>query len=261
MQPLGVIGPLARDIVSGAPPRIGGGPWHAARALVRLQVGAVVLAKCSAADLGDYRRRLTELDLPSALATGGETTAFSFSYDTAGVRTMAVDAIGEPFRDEDLAKLPLQGIEWLQVAPLLRGDFDAGVLERLARGRHLLLDGQGLVRARQTGPLVLDADFDPSLLRHVSMLKLAEEEAEAVGDLTALGVPEILVTAGTAGSTLITRDGVEEVPARVVAADPTGAGDAFAAAYLSARAAGHPPSHAARRATAFVAALLSRDPA
>jgi sugar/nucleoside kinase (ribokinase family) len=47
------------------------------------------------------------------------------------------------------------------------------------------------------------------------------------------------------------------VPARWVAADPTGAGDAFAIAYLGARAERHSPLSAARRATALVAALLS----
>ena len=33
MRPLGVIGHLSRDIVAGAAPRIGGGPWYAGRAL------------------------------------------------------------------------------------------------------------------------------------------------------------------------------------------------------------------------------------
>jgi sugar/nucleoside kinase (ribokinase family) len=47
------------------------------------------------------------------------------------------------------------------------------------------------------------------------------------------------------------------VPARLVAADPTGAGDAFAVAYLGSRAGGHAPASAARRATALVAALLA----
>jgi sugar/nucleoside kinase (ribokinase family) len=170
---------------------------------------------------------------------------------------MQVDAIGRPFRREDAAESLLRRVEWLHVAPLLRGDFDAGMLEWLARGRRLLLDGQGLVRVRRTGPLALDADFDRSLLRHVTVLKLAAEEAEAIGDLRSLGVPEILVTAGTAGSTVITRHGVEHVPARLVAADPTGAGDAFAVAYLGSRAGGHAPASAARRATALVAALLA----
>ena len=108
------------------------------------------------------------------------------------------------------------------------------------------------------GPLVLDPDFDRSVLRHVTVLKLAGEEAKAIGDLASLGVPEIVVTAGTDGSKVITRDRVEHVPAHVVAADPTGAGDAFAVAYLASRAGGHAPASAARRATALVAGLLAK---
>jgi sugar/nucleoside kinase (ribokinase family) len=46
------------------------------------------------------------------------------------------------------------------------------------------------------------------------------------------------------------------VPARDIARDPTGAGDAFGAAYLASRAEGHAPVSAARRATAVVAAVL-----
>ena len=38
---------------------------------------------------------------------------------------------------------------------------------RLARRHRVLLDGQGLVRVPQTGPLQLDDDFDPEILRHV----------------------------------------------------------------------------------------------
>jgi sugar/nucleoside kinase (ribokinase family) len=126
-----------------------------------------------------------------------------------------------------------------------------------------LLDGQGLVRASQTGPLRLDADFDPALLRHVAILKLAEEEAEVVlghvdtTTVASLGVPEVVVTYGTSGSVVFENGRADEVAARVVARDPTGAGDAFAAVYLAARAGGHIPVAAARRATALVGALLT----
>src|SRR6476469_2756550 len=200
MQQLGVIGPLSRDVVAGSPPQIGGGPWHAARALRTLRLDAVLFAKCGKPDQRDFEERLAALGLPVSLAAGGETTAFSFTYDEAGARTMQVDVVGEPFRRENVAEGLLRQVEWLHIAPLLRGDFDADLLEWLARGRRLLLDGQGLVRARRTGPLVLDADFDPSLLRHVAVLKLAEEEAEAIGDVASLGVAELIVTAGPAGS-------------------------------------------------------------
>jgi sugar/nucleoside kinase (ribokinase family) len=149
-------------------------------------------------------------------------------------------------------------VDWLHVAPLLRSDFDAAVLERLGSGRRLLLDAQGLVRVPRPGPLTLDANYDPELLRHVAILKVSEEEAEVLGPLEELGVPEIVLTRGAAGSAVIVHGRAEEIPARPVGGgvDPTGAGDAFGVSYLAARAEGHAPASAARRATALVAALL-----
>jgi sugar/nucleoside kinase (ribokinase family) len=254
VRPLGVIGHLSRDTVSGGPPEIGGGPWHAARALRALRLEALIFAKCGDRDFG---RQLATLGLPTTVTLGGETTGFSFSYDDAGVRTMAVDAIGEPWSVRDLPQNLLRRVGWLQVAPLLHGDFDPDALAWLARDRRLLFDGQGLVRRREVGPLALDGTLDRSALQHVSILKLAVEEAEAIGDVRELGVPEVLVTHGAGGADVYTPAGAEHVPARDVARDPTGAGDAFGAAYLASRAQGHAPGSAARRATALVAALLN----
>jgi sugar/nucleoside kinase (ribokinase family) len=258
-----VIGPLARDLVDGRVERIGGGPWHAGRALRALQQEAMVLAKCGEPERRSYLRRLATLGLPVSLAAAGETTSFSFHYDADGHREMRVEALGESWTEADEPERILRGVEWVHVAPLLRDDFSTETLERIARRRRVLLDGQGLVRARRTGPLVLDADFDRTLLRHVSILKLAEEEAQAIlgdGDLEelrGLGVPEVIVTLGAGGSVVLTRDTALRVAARPTRGDPTGAGDAFSVAYLSARAGGHRPISAARRASALVSALLS----
>ena len=262
MRPLGVIGPLSRDVVAGSEPRIGGGPWHAVRALRALDQSAVVVAKCGDAERVAFLRRLASVGIPVALVCGGDTTAFSFSYDAEKHRTMHVDALGEPWHEDELPLRLLGRVEWLHVAPLLRGDFPPEVLERLARGRRLLLDGQGLVRVRRQGPLELHGAFDRDLLRHITVLKLAEEEAHAiVGDgdleeLRALGVQEVVVTFGLRGSLVLTRGIAERLRAHPVDADPTGAGDAFTIAYAGARAAGHGPVSAARRATALVASLL-----
>ena len=266
MRPLGVIGHLSLDIVSGGEPQVGGGPWHAGRALRVLQQRAVVAVKCGPEERAPFLQRLAALGLPVSLVTAGTTTAFSFSYDAESRRTMAVEEIGEPWQPDEPPAQLLRRVEWLHVAPLLRGDFPLETLAPLARGRRILFDGQGLVRARQTGPLVLDADFDPALLRHIAILKLAEEEARAiVGDadlstLLELGVPEVVVTFGLAGSLVLARGVNQRVQALPVDADPTGAGDAFSIAYLDARAAGHGPLSAARRATALVAALLAGAP-
>jgi len=264
LRPLAVIGHLSRDVVAGSAPRIGGAPWYAGRALHLLGQEAVIFAKCGEDDRARFQRRLATLGLPASLAAGGETTSFSFTYDADGIRTMTVDAVGEPWRTDEPQGMLLRRVEWLHVAPLLRSDFDAAALERLGLGRRLMLDAQGLVRVPEVGPLQLDANYDPDLLRHVAILKVAEEEAHVlVGDaepeaLAELDVPEIVLTLGSRGSVVIVRGSPERVPARPVDAgiDPTGAGDAFSAAYLAARADGHAPASAARRSTALVAALL-----
>lgn len=240
---LAVIGHLSRDVIADGRPRIGGPPWHAGRALAALGAEAHLFAKCGEADAVDFSRKLETLGLPFDLAVGAETTSFSFSYDDAGVRTMHVDAVGDPWRADEIR---LDGVEWLLVAPVLRGEIDVA---SVSDGRHVLLDGHALVRRPEVGPLRLDADFDRTLLDRVEMLKLADEEAAVVGEVA---VPEVIVTHGARGATVA---GVH-VAAEPVDGDPTGAGDMFGAAYLLARAEGASPVEAARRAAAAVTELL-----
>ena len=225
----------------------------------------MVVAKCGEAERRVFLRRLAALGLPVSLAAAGETTAFSFHYDAEGNREMRVDALGDAWSEGDEPERGLRRVEWVHLAPVLRDDFEAETLERIARRRRVLLDGHGLVRARRVGPLALDGDFDRALLRHVSILKLAEEEAHAIlghgelEELRELGVPEVVVTFGAGGSLVITREAAVRVTARPARGDPTGAGDAFSVAYLSARAGGHRPISAARRASALVTGLLNNS--
>jgi sugar/nucleoside kinase (ribokinase family) len=179
---------------------------------------------------------------------------------------MEIEELGEPWTPEDARAWvagAVDGVEWLHVAPVLRSDFPAETLAELARGRRLLLDAQGLVRVPRTGPLHEDADYDPETLRHVTVLKLAEEEARIVlpdlseESLAGLGVPEVLVTFGSRGSLVWTEEGSARIPARPVEADATGAGDAFSSAYLASRAAGSTPVEAAERASRLVESLLA----
>jgi sugar/nucleoside kinase (ribokinase family) len=263
VRPLAVVGNLSRDLVDGRPPRVGGAPFHAARALRVLGSPALIAAKCADVDRRELLPPLVRLGVPVVWCGGTSTASFSFRYE-GDRRLMTVDSIGDPWTPEQVRGLGRA--EWVHVGALARSDFPAETLAELGRERRVSLDGQGLVRPEATGPLELDADFDPEVLGHVSLLKLAEEEAGVlVGEpdeeaLRSLGVPEIVVTLGSRGC-LVFADGVlEHVSARPVddEIDPTGAGDAFAAAYLVARGGGHAPAAAARRATALVAGLLGR---
>lgn len=254
MPPLALVGNLARDLVDGGPPRIGGGPYYGARAWRGLGRRATIFMRCGREDRLPYIRSLTALGLPVVSLEGEETTAFSIHYEGA-TRIMTVEHMGDAWNPEDAHVVPRGA--WVHVAPLLRSDFPAETLAALARGRRLSLDGQGLVRAAQLGPLKLDADYDPTLLQHVQILKLAEEEAEVVGAVDKLDVAEVLVTFGDRGSRVYFDGRSEDVGAWPVAADPTGSGDAFSAAYLAGRAQGLEPVSAARQATGIVGALLT----
>jgi sugar/nucleoside kinase (ribokinase family) len=264
MRPVAVLGSLACDVVDSGRPRVGGGPFHAARALRLLGRPACIVTKCAEADRDLLLPPLVALGMPVRWHAAAATTRFSFSYE-GDRRSMSVEAIGEPWNTDEArgwVAAALGGTEWVQVAALVRGEFGAEALAELARGRRLLLDGQGLVREARTGQLVLAGDADPQILRSITVLKLAEEEALALAGgldeaaLASLHVPEVVVTFGSRGCLVLADGRLTEVRARPVAADPTGAGDAFGAAYVTARSAGQAPLAAARRATALVADML-----
>jgi len=260
---LAVVGNVACDLVDGGPPRVGGGPFDAAMALRVLARPARILTRCSSADRAALLPDLIALGVPVTWREAETTSTFGIRYDGER-RFMHVEAVGHRWTPADVRDPALADASAVHVAPLLRSDFPPETLAELARGRRLSLDGQGLVRPGRTGELVLDADFDPAVLRHVSVLKLAEEEAHAVlgdvnhGSVAELGVPEVLVTFGPRGS-IVYADGDETfVRANEVAnVDPTGAGDAYSTAYLAARSTGAAPVAAARRATALVEGLLA----
>jgi sugar/nucleoside kinase (ribokinase family) len=266
MPPVAVLGNLALDRIDGGSPQPGGGPFHAARALRAMNRPSLVVARCAAADRAVLVPALVRLGVPVLWRDSATTARFSIEYKGEGERAMAIEELGSPWNPEDAALgTALARVDWLHVAPLARSDFPAETLSVLGRGRRISLDGQGLVRPACTGPLKLDADYDPELLRSASILKLAEEEAHALfgepteSALRSLGVPEVVVTLGPRGS-IVYADGLaEHVSTKAVLGprDPTGAGDAFAVAYLVARSGSFSPPAAARWASGVVAGLLS----
>ncbi|MHB8059314.1 MAG: carbohydrate kinase family protein [Gaiellaceae bacterium] len=268
MRPVAIVGSLSLDSASGREPFPGGCPYHAARALSLLAGPSRIVAKCAAAHRRLLLGPLLALGLPVSWRPAEATTGFELIKD-GDERLMAVTSIGDGWSEDEARSWvspALESCEWVHVAPLLRDEFSAAALAEIARGRVLSLDGQGLARAPKLGPLALDGEFDRELLRHVSVLKLAEEEAAAILEeisaesLAGLGVPEVIVTRGSRGALIWAAGELTELPAKppVANAAATGSGDAFAAIYITARSRGRSPRIAARRAAAFVGAMLSR---
>jgi sugar/nucleoside kinase (ribokinase family) len=263
MRRLGVVGLVTLDRIDGGIPRLGGAPVYAARALRVLGQPAVVATKLADED----RPRLAGLGLPVVAGSAAVTAGFRIEND-GDDRRMAIDDLGEPWGPEEargwLARA-LADADWVHAGALTQADFPAETLAALARGRVLSLDGQGLVRRAALGDLAFDADYDPDVLRHVRVLKLARDELDALGleltesSLGSLGVPEVVVTLGKAGA-VVYADGLAEhlptIPLEGV--DPTGAGDSWTTAYLCYRRQRHSPSSAARLANGAVGAALAR---
>jgi sugar/nucleoside kinase (ribokinase family) len=262
MTPIAVLGNLTRDVVSGGPPRPGGGVFWSTRALARLGAQAVVTAACSAADRPQLLPALEAFGLPVTWRETPSTTAYSFHYE-GDRRIMRVDAIGEPWTPEQALEAA-QGARWVDACALARTDFPSETLAALTRDSELLLDAHGLVRTAALGPLRTDADVG-DMLTYVDILKLNDEEAESlVGSaephrMQELGVPEVMLTLGSKGAWVVTPNLIEHIPAIPVdgPVDPTGAGDTYSVTYLVQRAAGAEPVEAARIAAETVAAFLA----
>jgi sugar/nucleoside kinase (ribokinase family) len=248
---IALLGNLARDLLP--QPRVGGGPFHAARALALQSAPVQIYARCADIDRDSLFTPLAELDASSTFVPGECTATFAFSYD-GDRREMEMTSLGDVWETEDIPTL--DAVDWVHIAPLARSDFPLAAVAAIAARAEVAFDGQGLVRAPALGPLQLDPHYDPELLRHISVLKLSDEEAEVVGDPAALPVREVVVTHGSRGATVYYAGTIERVEAEPIDADPTGAGDAFCISYVVGRAGGLEPLAAAQRACGIVSELL-----
>ena len=263
MRQLGVVGLVSLDRVDGGLPRLGGAPFYAAKALRLLGQPALIATKIAPEDSG---RGLHALGIPVYSRPAARTITFRIEND-GDHRSLEIEELGEPWTPKDVRDW-LDGVlrpaDWVHAGALTRADFPAETLALLHRRRVLSFEGQGLVRPAEKGEVRVDADYDPEVLRHVDILKLSEQEADALGldlddrSLASLGVPEVVVTLGSRGSVVFADGLAEHVPARPVEArDPTGSGDKFMAAYLTYRRQRHSPRSAAQQAGEVVRALLT----
>ena len=266
---LTLIANLALDRVNRGPWTCGGCPTFAPYAFARLQARGTINAAGAEDDLAKFRALESEGSVSFRFKRAAATTRFDLNYsgEFGDTRSMVLHTIGHSWSEADIDELEIDS-EWVHLAPLLRSDFSAATVARLAaRGHRVAYDGQGLVRVPRLGELTLDARYDPDLLGHLAALKLSEDEAAMVAveqereralDLLS-GIPELLLTHGSRGAE-IRADGTlsRVVPDQVVAdVQTTGAGDVFMIAYLIGRARKLAPRAAGTLGADVAAAMLS----
>jgi sugar/nucleoside kinase (ribokinase family) len=261
---IAIIGNFARDRVDNGPPRPGGCPAFAALALRMLDRDGQIVTRYAEQDSELFGPLVAGLGVPVNVLGARATSGFGLVYDGER-REMTVDAIGDSWTPDEV-DVVARDAGWAHVAPLLRSDFPAETLAALARGgRRVSLDGQGLVRVPRVGRLEVDGDYDPAVLAHLTVLKLAEDEAAVLVDgdfderaAARLGVPEVLLTIGSKGSIVFADGASTHVPAAwpVLGVQATGAGDVFMVGYIAARSDGETPVGAAARASELVARML-----
>jgi sugar/nucleoside kinase (ribokinase family) len=267
MAVITVLGDFAVDRIDDGPAVAGGCPAFSGLALDLAGATGRIVARAARADAPLVRAGAQDSLVPLTLLETPRTTAFTLRYADGEERVMEVHAAADPWTLADLQAAAVD-TRWIHVAPLLRSDFPAELLQRLHEAGHLIsYDGQGLVRPARLGRLTLDAAYDHELLPWLSILKLAQDEAEVVAGgafdspaARSLGIREIIVTDGSRGCHVYDRGVATRVPAaRVVeGVHATGAGDVFMVAYVARRAAGVAPIEAARRASDVVAQMLDR---
>jgi sugar/nucleoside kinase (ribokinase family) len=263
MSGLAIVGTTTRDLVDSGLARIGGAPYYAARALQAAGKTAMIITRCTEEKL---IAPIRDFGLPVAWLPTGSAATFALRYDR-GEREVSIVSLSEAWSVDDARKLQhgaLDGIGWVHLGALWRGEFPAGVAAELRRGRRLSLDGQCLVRPGRLGVVAHEGRLDPALLAHVDVLHLAADEARALGlsldsaSLARLGVSEVIVTLGENGCALYMDGELSRVDATPVPdADPTGAGDGFMAVYLATRCRGLAPLPAAEIATRAIHDLLA----
>lgn len=262
-----VLGNLAVDVINGGPKTPGGCASFSGVAMEAAGAPGGIVALAADEDHALFEPVLDRFGPLIRILPAACTSAFRLDYEDVDHRRMSVEAIGPVWSAAEVESADPE-TTWVHLAPLLRTDFPAETLALLAlRGHRVAYDGQGLVRADRLGPLVVDRHYPPELLNHLSILKLAEDEAVIVADgpfdestAARLGVPEILVTYGSEGCDIYTGDTRVRVPAawRVEGVQTTGAGDMFTTCYVANRAAGADPRAAAKEASELVAGELEK---
>ena len=205
--------------------------------------------------LGDHLiQALRKAGVDARVQRGGRTGSIVVLVDADGERTMLPDRAASA----ELTDVPpawLDGVTALHVPAYGFPQVDAFVGTAVEKGIRVTVDASSTAVLEGLG---VQAFLDRIREIRPSVLFANAMEARMLGDNPTGGV--LVVKNGPHPARVVEPGGrVTEVPARPVerARDSTGAGDAFAAAYLTAMLEGQPPVECARRGHELASVVLT----
>jgi len=238
------IGHATRDIHSDGSYSIGGTVTFAALTAYRLGLVSALVTRGDAQLLAELATQLPGIEI--AGRSSEVTTTFANVYE-GGFRIQHIHSRADQLDAEDVP-LAWRGAPIVLLAPLAQEiTLDLLALFRYRPGAIVAATAQGWLRCWDeegrvwptpwTGAEEMLAGLDVLILSHDDLLPLAGDNragADAILSRWSLLVPLLVATGGRQGATLF-RQGKKRhfpaYPAREV--DPTGAGDVFAAAFLT----------------------------
>lgn len=224
---------------------LGGAPTYAGFALSALRKNVGIVSKVGA----DFPERFPPiysklgLDTEGMFVVGEHTTTFENVYDGAGRRKQRCRHAAPKILPEDVPAV-YRGARGFYVSPIAR-EVDQDLLKSIKREDNLVMfDPQGILREiGEDGEVIVKPRDDlADFLQHVDIVKMGMDEAQvlkgevklSLAGLCELGPRIAILTRGPEPCIVFSGGKLVEVPSlKVDAADLTGAGDVFGAAFLA----------------------------
>jgi sugar/nucleoside kinase (ribokinase family) len=265
-----VIGHITKDKVSiedEAKEMPGGSAYYFPMALRKLGARVCVVTKVGHED-EHLLYELIRNDIRLFYQFSPETTYFENIYrQDRDIRIQKVRSVAQPFSIEDIPGIPSR---LYHLGPLTKKDVPLDILRHLSRRGRISMDIQGFMRKIEgDGVRSVDWEDKEEGLTYVNILKADETEAkiltgvddidEAAVRLSAYGIDEVVITSGSKGSLIYSKEGscsIKPFPAQHV--DPTGCGDTYMAGYLYGRLRSFKVCESGRFAAATASLKLER---
>lgn len=239
------IGHITRDMQAGGAFTLGGTVHFAALTAYHLGLAAAIVT-CADNDLAPQLPALLP-GISLEVRPSAETTTFANTYTEQGFRIQHLYARGTQLTPLDVPPT------WLDAPIVLLGplaqELDADFVTHIARrpGRIIAATPQGWLRRWDDSGRVWPTPWlaaeqvlpalDVLILSHDDLLPFADGlrgEADAMLTRWSKHIPLLVATDGRHGATLFQHGDTRRFPAYAAAeVDPTGAGDVFAAAFLT----------------------------